>query len=92
MDGRNGGFGDDGGESTRFIAHHEEERQLVGDRMRAVIVGKFGQGNMLCPRSRIDSTKNPKIGFYFLIDTLSFSISLGVISGGESKFIAEEFS
>ena len=31
-----------------FIFHHEEEWQLVGYGMRAVIVGKFSEGDVLC--------------------------------------------
>ena len=35
----------------RFITHHEVKQGLVGDRMRAVIVGEFGMGNVISPRS-----------------------------------------
>ena len=57
-----------------------------------MIVGEFGKGNMLCPGSRVRATEGPKISFYFLVDTFSFSISLGVVGGGEGEFITEEFA
>ena len=75
-----------------FISHHEEEWQLVGYRVRAVIVGEFGEGNVLGPRSRVRATEDPKISFYFLVHAFSFPVSLRVVSGGEGKFITEEFA
>ena len=92
MDSREGSFGNDGGKRTGFISHHEEEWRLVGYRVRVVIVGEFSKGNMLCLGSRIGTTKDPKISLHFLIDMFSFSIGLRVISSGEGKLIAEEFS
>ena len=29
-----------------FITHHEEKQQLIGNRVKAVIVDKFGMGNL----------------------------------------------
>ena len=57
-----------------------------------MIVCEFGEGNVLGPRCGIRSAKDPKIGLDFLVDALSFAVSLGVVCGGEGKFIAEEFS
>ena len=59
-----------------FISHHEEEWQLVGDGVRAMIVGKFCEGNMLGPRGRIRTREDLKIGFNLLVDLFSFPISL----------------
>ena len=92
LDSREGSFGDDGGKRTGFISHHEEEWQLVGYRMRAVIVGEFSEGNVLSPRSRVRAAEDPKIGFYFLVHTFGLPISLRVVSSGEGKFITEEFA
>ena len=75
-----------------FITHHEEEWQLVGDRVRTVIVGEFYEGNVLCPGSSIGTTEDPEIGFYFLVNLFCFSISLRVIGSGKGKFIAKKFS
>ena len=36
-----GSLGDDGGKSTGFISHHEEEWQLVDYGVRLVIAGEF---------------------------------------------------
>ena len=41
----NGSVGDHRGKSTGFISHHEIERGLTGDGMRAVIVGEFCMGD-----------------------------------------------
>ena len=57
-----------------------------------VIVGEFSKGNVLSPGSRVRATEGPKISFYFLVDTFSFPISLGVVGGGEGEFITEEFA
>ena len=65
---------------------------MVGDRVGVVIVGEFSKGNMLCPGSRIGATEDPKIGFYFLVNSFSFSVSLRVVGSGEGKLVAKKFS
>ena len=65
-----------------FISHHEVEWRLVGDRVRAVIVGEFGVGNVIGPRSGVVPTKDPKVRFYFLVYSFGFSVRLRVIGGG----------
>ena len=92
LDCREGSLRDDGGKSTGFISHHEEEWRLVGYGVRAVIVGEFSKGDVLSPRSGVRTAEDPKICFYFLVHTFGFPISLRVIGGGEGKFITEEFS
>ena len=92
MDSREGSFGDYGGKCARLISHHEEEWRLVGYGVRAVIVGEFGKGNVLSPRSRVRAAEDSKIGFYFLVHTFRLSISLRVIGSGEGEFISKEFA
>ena len=92
LDCREGSLRDDGGKSTGFISHHEEEWRLVSYGVRAVIVGEFSKGDVLSPRSRVRATEDPKIGFYFLVHTFSLSVSLRMIGSGKGKFIAEEFA
>ena len=41
----NGGIRDHRGKGMGFISHHEIERRLVRDRMRAVIVSEFCVGD-----------------------------------------------
>ena len=65
---------------------------MVGYRVRAVIVGEFSKGNVLSPGSGVRAAKDPKIGFYFLVHTFGFPISLGVIGSGEGEFVTKEFS
>ena len=76
----------------RFITHHEVKQELVGDRMRAVIVGKFGMGNVVSPRSGLVSTEDPEVHFNFLVYLFSFSIRLRVVGSGERKIIFQELS
>ena len=92
LDSREGSFGDDGGKCMGFISHHEEEWRLVGYGMRMVIVGEFGEGDVLSPRSRVRAAEDPKIDFYFLVHTFGLPISLRVVGSGEGKFITEEFA
>ena len=92
LNSREGGLRDDGGKCTGFISHHEEEWGLVGYGVRAVIMGEFGEGDVLGPRSRVRAAEDPKISFYFLVHTFSLSISLRVVSSGEGEFVTEEFA
>ena len=57
-----------------FISYHKIEWQLVGNGMGAVVVCEFCMGNFVNPGSRIRSTKDPQIGFNFLVDLFCFSI------------------
>ena len=66
-----------------FISHHEVKWGLVGDGMRAVIMSEFGMGDVVCPRSGIVPTEDPKVHFDFLVYPFSFSIQLGMVGGGE---------
>ena len=75
----------------RFISHHEVEQQLVDDRVGAVVVCEFHMGNFVSPGGRIRSTKDPRIGFYFLVDFFRFPIRLRVVGSGEGKVGVEEF-
>ena len=89
---RNGSVGDDQGEGTRFISHHEIEQGLVGDGMRAVIVSEFGVGDIIGPGSRIISTEDSKVCFDFLVYPFGFPVRLGVVGGGKGKVVFQEFS
>ena len=55
-------------------------------------MSEFGEGDMLCPGSRVGAAKDPKIGFYLLIDSFSFSVGLRMIGSGKGKFVTEELS
>ena len=76
----------------RFISHHEIEQRLTSDGVGAVVVCKFGMGDLICPGTRVGSTEDPKVHFNFLVDMFCFAIRLGVIGGGEGEIIVEEFS
>ena len=81
--GREGGVGDDRRKGMGFIPHHEVEWRLVGDRIRAVIVCKFGMGDSFRPRCRIIAAEDLEIGFYLLVYSLSFAIGLRMIGSGK---------
>jgi len=39
----------DRGGCTRLISHHEVEGGLAGDRVRAMVMGEFGMGDLFGP-------------------------------------------
>ena len=57
-----------------FITHHEVEQRLVGDGVRAVIMSKFGVGDVVSPRSGIVFTEDPKVHFNLLVYSFGFSV------------------
>ena len=92
LDSGDRGFRDDSRKSMRLISHHEEEWQLVSDRMRSVIMSEFCQSDMLCPGSGVGAAKDLQICFNFLVDLFSFSISFRVICCREGKYVSKMFS
>ena len=66
-----------------FITHHEVEQGLIGDGIRAVIMGEFGTGDVICPRSGVVPTEDPEVHFNFLVYLFGFSIQLRVVGGGK---------
>ena len=84
---RNGGIGDHRGKGTGFISHHEIERRLIRDGMRAVIMSEFCVGDRFGPRCGIIAAEVAKVGFDFLVDSFSFAVRLGVISSGEGEVV-----
>ena len=71
-----------------FVTHHEVERRLIGDRVRAMVVSEFSVGDVIGPRSGVVPTEDPNVSFDFLVYTFSFPIRLGVVGGGEGKVIS----
>ena len=51
---------------------------------------EFGGGEELHPFSRVIGAEDAEIRFEFLIGSLSLSIGLRVIGGGESYVVVEE--
>ena len=70
-----------------FISHHEVERGLIGDRMRAVIMREFSMGDRFGPRCRTISAEDAKVGFYFLIYSFCFAVGLRMVSGREGEVV-----
>ena len=70
-----------------FISHHEIERGLVCDGMRAVIVGELSVGDRFRPRCGVIAAEDSEIGFNFLVDSFRLAIGLGVIGGGEREVV-----
>ena len=46
-------------------------------------MGEFGMGNVVCPRSGVIPTEDPKVGFDFLVYPFSFSVRLGMVGSGK---------
>ena len=51
---------------------------------------EFGGGEELHPFSWVIGAKDTKISFKFLIGSLSLSVGLRVVGGGESYVVVEE--
>ena len=66
-----------------FISHHEIERGLIGDGMRAMVVSEFCVGDRFGPRCGVVAAKDTKIGLDFLIDSFRLTVGLWVVGGGE---------
>ena len=73
--------GDYRGKGAGFVTHHEVKRGLVGDGVRAVIMGELGMGDVISPRSGVVPTEDPKVRFDFLVYSFSFSVRLGMVGG-----------
>ena len=56
---------------------------MVGDGVRAVIVGKFCRRDLVGPRAGVTSTEDLEVCFNLLVDMFCFSIRLRVVGGGE---------
>ena len=65
------------------VSHHEVKRELISDGVRVVIMGKFGMGDVVCPRSGVIPTEDPKVHFDFLVYPIGFSVRLGVVGSGK---------
>ena len=65
------------------VSHHEVKRGLISDGVRAVIMGKFGMGDIVCPRSGVIPTEDPNVHFDFLVYLFGFSVRLGVVGSGK---------
>ena len=57
--------------------------------MRNRVVKEFSCGEKFCPFLRIVGTEDSEISLNFLVGSLSLSIHLRVISGGEADIIME---
>lgn len=71
----------------KFIFHHEIDRRLIGNRVRAVIVYKFCVGNLFRSRGRIGITEDAKVGFNLLVYMFYFSIRLIMINSREEEIV-----
>ena len=55
--------------------------------VRAVVVGEFRVGDLVCPGTRVGSTEDLKICFNLLVDMFCLAIGLRVICSGEGEVI-----
>ena len=77
------GVFNDVGDCLGFISKHDVKWRFSGGGMRAMIVYKFGHGNMIDPCFRVRTAKDMKVGFNFLVELFCFTIGLRVIGSGE---------
>ena len=88
----NGSVGNNRGQGTGFVSHHEIEQRFIGNGVGAVVVCEFGVGNRFGPRCWVIATEDAEISVNFLVDSFSFTVGLWMISGGEGEVVMEEFS
>ena len=74
----------------RFITIEEGERGCLSGAMWGGVMVEFGGGEELHPFSRVIGAEDAEISFEFLIGSLSLSVSLRVVGGGESYVVVEE--
>ena len=84
------GVGNHRGKGTGFISHHEIERGLICDGVRAVVVGEFGVGDRFGPRCGVIAAEDTKVSLDFLIDSFSFAVGLRVIGSRKGEIIVQE--
>ena len=60
---------------------------MVGDGMRAVVVGEFSVGDRFGPRCGVIAAEDSEVGFNFLVDSFRLAVGLGVVGGGEGEVI-----
>ena len=86
-----GGFNDTG-DGLWFIAKHEVEWGFAGGGVRAVVMDELGHGDVVSPGFSVRATEDTEIGFNFLVESLHFSVGLGVVGCGQGDFISENAS
>ena len=86
------GGSNDTGDGLWFIAKHEVEWGFAGGGVRAVVVDELGHRDVVSPGFRVRATEDMEIGFDFLVESLRFSIGLGVVCCGQGDFISENAS
>ena len=60
---------------------------MVGDGVRAVIVGEFRVGDRLGPGCGVIAAEDAEIGLYLLIDSFRFTVRLWVVGGREREVV-----
>ena len=65
-----------------FIPEHEVKWGFAGGGVRAVIVDKFGHGDVIYPCFRVGTTEDLEVGLNFLVEPFCFSVSLWVVCSG----------
>ena len=60
---------------------------MVGNGMRAVIVGELCVRNQFGPGCGVIAAENTEVGFNFLVDLFCFAVGLRMVGGGEGKVV-----
>ena len=87
--GREEGFSDSW-VGLRFVSKEEGKWRYFGGMVRGCVMLEFSSGEKVGPGSGIIGAKDVEVGFNFLVGWFSLSITLWVISCGESDIVMEE--
>ena len=55
--------------------------------MRVVVVGKFSMSYRIRPQDGVISTEDLKVRFNFLVDSLCFSVGLGMVGSRQGEIV-----
>jgi hypothetical protein len=89
---RDGGVQKNVRNTSGFISHHEEKWGGIMGVVFSMIMNEFCHGKVLDPIKRCRAAVDAKVGFQFLVQMFSLSISLRVVCCGEGDFIVKESS
>ena len=73
-----------------FITVKEGERRCLSGAMWGRVMVEFGRREELHPFSRVVGAEDMEISLEFLVGSLSLSVGLRMVCGGESYVIVEE--
>ena len=72
----------DTGDGLWFVSKHKVEWGFTSGGVRAVVVDKFGHGDVVSPCFRVRITEDAEVGLNLLVESFHLSIGLRVVCCG----------